>query len=1575
MRTRILSLLTGAALFTGLSAPGQTITNPGFETDTFGSFPGYISGNSAITGWTAGNGARAGINTSAGPFADNGAIPAGSQVALIQNDVNSFLSTVITDLTPATAYKVVFRANARNGNNPKLRISIDGAPIMDMDVSSVGGANAYRYVAFDFTATAASHTMTLTNDAGGDNTLLIDDFQIAASNNRWSYAAWNNNASSGVDASYNYSHAYNFGSGANALVNGVVFTGAGGGNPAVSGRFSTAGFGSTFPNDGNNVTDNGGSRTLANDFAYGGPVQTITLNGLVPGREYIATVFGVGFDNAPAARAATFSANGDYLTVDVDHYGNNNGVRVSYRYTADITGSATLTYEPTSPNVTGSFHTYAFCNRETTPRASWGYSMWTSDASSGISAVYSYTHAYNFGSGSSPTVNGVAFTGVPGGNPTVSGKFSVAGMGNAFGGDGRAGVSGAGAAIASDFIYGGNPGTITVNNLTPGEQYVFTLFTSAWDPAGSRFIEFSAGSDRRTIDQDVFNNTPSTGVLITYAYTADATGTLVVQTRPYVGGNSMHLYGFSNRGLNPAPLAPVITLQPVGICVAQGLNVTLRTEGYGEPTPAYQWLSNGVPITDQTNASLALAPAVAGDYQCVLANSAASVTSVVATVRVGLAMVNPSFEADTFAAFPGYVSGNGPITGWASLPNHGINTAAGPFADNGTIPHGGQVAFLQGAGTLSQTVSGFTPGNDYYIEYFENARTGGAIAGLSLTVSDGVTPLTIVPTHNVTRVGAAPYVRVISYGFVASASSLTLTFTKSDAVAGDSTALIDNVCILPLPPGTAPVILVAPQNTYGDFGGSASFSAVISGSSPLSFQWRKEGADISGATSPVLALSNLSLADDAGYSLVVGNSAGSATSAVARLTVRVPLTNLFNTGVDATGAPLAAAAVDPHYTLVVNPDSASPDSLVMNDGFPIAPAGPYIANNSVSKWVGPRADVSSAASGDYTYRVTVDLTGRDPSDVRLEGNWTSDNTGLNILVNGVSTGISQGGNFGIWNPFTLSSGFVSGVNTIDFRINNAGAGYTGLRVEFTKTHARLPAGTAPVIAVQPQGRATILGETVVLSSIAIGSTPLDLQWYKDGSAIPGQKGTTLTLPNNSPADDGGYTLIANNTSGSATSSVATLQQIYLPIATLFSSGLDDLRAPVAGGLPDPHYEVTASADLLYPAPVAATVFNDAYPVQPGVYLLNNAISRWVSVSSNSATPAEGTYVFRTTFVFPTDMDPDAVRITGKWAMDNEGSAILLNGVNVGVPVASGFQAFTSFTITNGVLFGSNTLDFVINNAGPGVSPMGFRVEISGYAPSNPPVAPVITSQPASQTVQDGSTATPSVTTAGGRPTYYQWYFEGFELIGENGPSLVISPVAQLDHQGQYWVVLSNNYGGATSAVAVLTVNLPPEAGTFSTATLQDSGRVVYFDQLLATCGDLDGDTLSVTNVGSSTNGATVIVVGTNALYVPLPGFVGRDEFPYTISDGRGGSAVGTVVVDVYPADGSGLRLTSALRSGADMDLTFAGLPGRTYVVQRALEVTGPWTNILSSVADPLGNVSCRDTNSAPSKAFYRTVTP
>jgi autotransporter-associated beta strand protein len=72
-------------------------------------------------------------------------------------------------------------------------------------------------------------------------------------------------------------------------------------------------------------------------------------------------------------------------------------------------------------------------------------------------------------------------------------------------------------------------------------------------------------------------------------------------------------------------------------------------------------------------------------------------------------------------------------------------------------------------------------------------------------------------------------------------------------------------------------------------GQPASFSIVAAGSPPLHYQWRTNGFAIPSATNSAYNLSSVQLSDAASYDVVVTNSSSTATSGVATLTVRVPL--------------------------------------------------------------------------------------------------------------------------------------------------------------------------------------------------------------------------------------------------------------------------------------------------------------------------------------------------------------------------------------------------------------------------------------------------------------------------------------------------------------------------------------------------------------------------------------------------------------------------------------------------------------------------------------------------------------
>ena len=87
---------------------------------------------------------------------------------------------------------------------------------------------------------------------------------------------------------------------------------------------------------------------------------------------------------------------------------------------------------------------------------------------------------------------------------------------------------------------------------------------------------------------------------------------------------------------------------------------------------------------------------------------------------------------------------------------------------------------------------------------------------------------------------------------------------------------------------------------------------------------------------------------------------------------------------------------------------------------------------------------------------------------------------------------------------------------------------------------------------------------------------------------------------------------------------------------------------------------------------------------------------------------------------------------------------------------------------------------------------------------------MITSQPQSVTTNWGKPAAFSVTALGTDPEYYQWYFqnESMPIPGATGSSYSFAAVDPTN-QGNYFVIITNQYGSATSDMAGLTVVITP----------------------------------------------------------------------------------------------------------------------------------------------------------------------
>ena len=86
--------------------------------------------------------------------------------------------------------------------------------------------------------------------------------------------------------------------------------------------------------------------------------------------------------------------------------------------------------------------------------------------------------------------------------------------------------------------------------------------------------------------------------------------------------------------------------------------------------------------------------------------------------------------------------------------------------------------------------------------------------------------------------------------------------------------------------------------------------------------------------------------------------------------------------------------------------------------------------------------------------------------------------------------------------------------------------------------------------------------------------------------------------------------------------------------------------------------------------------------------------------------------------------------------------------------------------------------------------------------------PQIIVQPTNQAVLVGSNATFVVSATGTAPLSYHWWYNGTNALAAATATLTITG-AQLTNIGNYYVVVTNNYGAATSVVAYLSVALPP----------------------------------------------------------------------------------------------------------------------------------------------------------------------
>jgi alpha-tubulin suppressor-like RCC1 family protein len=260
--------------------------------------------------------------------------------------------------------------------------------------------------------------------------------------------------------------------------------------------------------------------------------------------------------------------------------------------------------------------------------------------------------------------------------------------------------------------------------------------------------------------------------------------------------------------------------------------------------------------------------------------------------------------------------------------------------------------------------------------------------------------------------------------------------------------------------GTPPSIAAQPSGLTLLMGQSGTLSVTANGTAPLSYQWRKDGVAINGATSASYSIASAKATDAGSYSVVVSNAAGSVTSAAVTVSVSSP-----------TVAPSIAT---------------QPTGLTLT--------------------VGQSGTLSVTANG----------------TAPLSYQWRKDG----VAISG-ATGAS----------LALSSVTTAAAGSYTVVVSNAAGSATSAAVVVTVS----PAGNAPTITRQPTSQRVAAGSTVTFAAEANGTGALSYQWNRNGTAISGATGASLTLSRIQSADVGVYTVAVRNSVGTVTSDGASLE--------------------------------------------------------------------------------------------------------------------------------------------------------------------------------------------------------------------------------------------------------------------------------------------------------------------------------------------------------------------------------------------------------------------------------------------------
>lgn len=394
-----------------------------------------------------------------------------------------------------------------------------------------------------------------------------------------------------------------------------------------------------------------------------------------------------------------------------------------------------------------------------------------------------------------------------------------------------------------------------------------------------------------------------------YSLTADTAGNL------YVADTKNQTI---RKGVASSSTASVqIQTQPLIQIVHVGQSTTFSVNATGTPAPTYQWQKNGVNISGATSANYTLAsPQLADDrtyYAAVISSGGVSLTTSAAQLQVySAAVFIPSIiiltqptdltvTAGQSATLSIDASGspvptyqwqkNGTNISGATGADYTLNAAQASdgglykvvLTSSGTSQSSNEVGLTVSAAVVTPVVIVSQP----------NAQTINLGQNVTFTVQATGNPL---PTYQwqkngVTISGAnSPSYAITSAPASAAGNYKVIVTNSAGSVTSAEVALTVNTIVV-----SAIVITSQPATQTVTVGQNAIFSVQVTGTTP-GYQWQRNGATITGATSATYTITDAQISDAANYRVIVTNSVGAVTSSEVALTVNAPVPVITNPG-------------------------------------------------------------------------------------------------------------------------------------------------------------------------------------------------------------------------------------------------------------------------------------------------------------------------------------------------------------------------------------------------------------------------------------------------------------------------------------------------------------------------------------------------------------------------------------------------------------------------------------------------------------------------------------------------------